>query len=170
MRDSAKASKEFGPALAFRAWRAILPVSQVLISGPYMRYLIAYLATAVVFFAIDIVWLSQIAQSFYADALGPLMADPIRLDVAVAFYALYVVGVVIFAVAPGLEAGSARVALIRGALFGFFAYATYDLTNLATVQDWPWQVAAVDMPWGTFVTAVSAMGGCWVTLRVSAKR
>lgn len=135
-----------------------------------MRYVIAYFATAVVFFAIDIVWLSVVASRFYNDALGPLMADPIRLDIAVAFYALYVVGIVIFAVAPGLETRSPARAAGRGALFGFFAYATYDLTNLATIQDWPWEVAAVDMPWGTALTAVAAGLGCWATLRLTSRK
>jgi uncharacterized membrane protein len=124
-----------------------------------MSYAIAYLATAVVFFAVDYVWLTRIAGSFYRDRVGSLMADEVNFAVAGAFYAVYVVGIVIFAVSPALKSGNWQDALIYGLLFGFFAYATYDFTNLATLRDWPVVVTLVDVTWGTFVTGVSAWAG-----------
>ncbi|MBB99695.1 MAG: hypothetical protein CML67_09190 [Rhodobacteraceae bacterium] len=127
-----------------------------------MSYAIAYLATAVVFFAIDYVWLTRIAGSFYRDRVGALMADEVNFAVAGAFYTVYVVGIVIFAVSPALKSGNWQDALIYGLLFGFFAYATYDFTNLATLRDWPVVVTLVDVTWGTFVTGVSAWAGYMV--------
>ena len=124
-----------------------------------MRYVVAYFAAGVVFLAADAIWLGWIARTFYRDQLGELMLDRPSLPVAAAFYALYVVGIVIFAVTPGLREQSWRVALIFGALFGFFAYATYDLTNLATLRNWPMYMSMVDLGWGTFVTALAAVGG-----------
>ncbi|SDU34081.1 DUF2177 family protein [Stappia sp. ES.058] len=124
-----------------------------------MSYAIAYLATAVVFFAIDYVWLTQVASSFYRDRLGALMADEVNFAVAGAFYIVYVIGIVIFAVSPALKSSSWQDALLYGCLFGFFAYATYDFTNLATLRDWPVVVTLVDVSWGTFVTGVSALAG-----------
>ena len=124
-----------------------------------MSYVIAYLATAVVFFGIDYVWLTRVAGSFYRDHVGALMADEVNYAVAGAFYAVYVVGIVIFAVNPALKSGSWQDALIYGLLFGFFAYATYDFTNLATLRDWPVIVTIVDVTWGTFITGVSAWAG-----------
>lgn len=124
--------------------------------GTPMSYAIAYLATAVVFFALDYLWLTRIAGSFYRDRLGELMADEVNLAVAGAFYTVYVVGIVIFAVAPALRSGQWQDAVLYGCLFGFFAYATYDFTNLATLRNWPLDVTVVDVAWGTFVTGVSA--------------
>ncbi|MEM9726430.1 MAG: DUF2177 family protein [Pseudomonadota bacterium] len=129
-----------------------------------MRAVVAYLGTLVVFLAVDLVWLGVIARDFYRNALGDLMQ--VDLGVAFAFYALYVVGIVIFAVWPADERGSLRHAAIFGGLFGLFCYATYDLTNLATLKDWPWIIAVVDIPWGVFLTSVSAMGG-YLALRVT---
>ena len=124
-----------------------------------MSYAIAYLATAVVFFAIDYVWLTRIAGSFYRDRVGALMADEVNFAVAGAFYTVYVVGIVIFAVSPALKSGNWQDALIYGLLFGFFAYATYDITNLATLRDWPVTVAVVDVIWGTVLTGMAAVAG-----------
>lgn len=113
----------------------------------------------VAFFAIDFVWLSTATSRIYQPYLGDLLSPQPRLGVAAGFYLLYVVGIVALAVVPGLQEGSMAGALWRGALFGFLAYATYDLTNLATIRDWPWQVSAIDMVWGTVLnTAVAAVG------------
>ena len=108
-----------------------------------MTYLIAYVATAVVFFALDFLWLGTVANRFYRGQLGPLMAEQVNIPVAAAFYALYVVGLVIFSVAPALATGTWKTALMYGALFGFFAYATYDLTNFATIKGWTAQLAGI---------------------------
>ena len=124
-----------------------------------IRYLAAYVATVVAFLAIDFVWLTRIAKHFYADRLGKLLREKPNLVAASGFYALYVVGIVIFAVSPALADGSALTAFIRGALFGFFAYATYDMTNFATLRHWPLSVTVVDIAWGTALTGTSALIG-----------
>lgn len=128
----------------------------------------AYLATAVVFFTLDLLWLGWLARDFYRGQLGALARPTPILPVAAAFYALYVVGIVIFAVAPAIEAGSWRTAAMLGALFGFFAYATYDLTNIATLRDWPVRMSVVDLAWGTALTAASAAAGYWLTRQLGA--
>lgn len=118
-----------------------------------------YGACTVAFFAIDFVWLSTMNSRFYQPRLGSLLAEQPKLAVAAGFYLLYVIGVMALAVIPGLREGAVAGALWRGALFGLMAYATYDLTNLATIQDWPWELAVVDMIWGTVLTgSVSAIG------------
>lgn len=132
-----------------------------------MSHAIAFLGTAIVFFALDYLWLARIAGSFYRGRLGPLMADEVNIAVAVAFYAVYVVGIVIFAVAPAMRSGQWLDALLYGCLFGFFAYATYDLTNLATLRDWPVDVTVIDIAWGTFVTGASATAGFLVVRNFS---
>jgi len=124
-----------------------------------MRYVIAYVSTAFVFLAADFIWLGFIARSFYRDNLEGLLLEKPLMDVAGLFYGLYVVGIVIFGVMAGLRDDSWRSAAIYGALFGLFAYATYDLTNLATLKNWPMIVSVVDMAWGAFVTALAATGG-----------
>lgn len=129
---------------------------------------IAYIITVFIFLALDVVWLSRIAKSFYFSRLGPILRERPHLGIAATFYALYVVGIIIFAVAPGLRLGSADHALLYGALFGFFAYATYDITNYATLKDWPWSVALVDIAWGTTLTGLSAYLGILATLWVLA--
>lgn len=129
---------------------------------------IAYGVFAVVFLALDAVWLSSMADRLYRPAIGHLMrADGFSLAPAVIFYVLYVAGAVVFAVRPGLESGNWAAALGWGALLGLLAYATYDLTNQATLRDWPWQVTVADLCWGTFVTAISAGVACYVALRFS---
>ncbi len=128
-----------------------------------MTWIVAYIATALVFFAIDIVWLAVVARSFYFSQLGDLMADQVRWGVAFGFYAVYVVGIVIFAIRPALASGDWRTALMFGALFGFFCYATYDLTNIATIRDWPVRMSIVDMIWGTALTGTSATLGYLLT-------
>ena len=124
-----------------------------------VQYLSAYAITAVIFLGIDFVWLSNIAKRFYFDRLGELLREKPRLGAAVAFYAIYVVGIVIFAVAPALKEQSATTALVYGALFGFFAYATYDMTNYATLRNWSLTVSLVDVVWGTVLTGTAAFLG-----------
>ncbi|MCK7615787.1 DUF2177 family protein [Roseibium sediminicola] len=128
---------------------------------------IAYVATAVVFFAVDYVWLSQVATRFYVDRIGHLMMDKPNLVAAGLFYVFYVAGIVIFAVAPALRAESVATAVIYGALFGFFTYATYDVTNFATLKNWPIMVVVVDVAWGTFLSALSACFGYTLTRLVA---
>ena len=121
-----------------------------------------YGACIVVFFAIDLVWLTTMNSRLYQPKLGSLLAEKPNLLAAVVFYALYVVGIVALAVVPGVTDGVVWGALWRGALFGLIAYATYDLTNLATVANWPLDLTLIDLVWGTSVTSVVAVAGYYV--------
>jgi len=112
-----------------------------------------YAGTAVVFFAIDIVWIGVVAQGFYDRNIGFLLAEDVRWGAALLFYGIYIAGILVFAVVPGLEAGSLGRTAALGAFLGFFAYATFDLTSLALFQGFPTRVAVVDMIWGTVLTA-----------------
>jgi uncharacterized membrane protein len=128
--------------------------------GEAMRkYLMFYLATAIVLVVLDGVWLGLVARDFFRARLGHVMLPEVNLWVAGLFYLLYPVGVVIFTSTPALTSRSWTTAVLYGALFGFFAYATYDLTNLATLRGWPLSVAILDVSWGTLVSAVSAAAG-----------
>lgn len=128
-----------------------------------MLYVKAYIATAVVFFTLDYIWLSRMTGSFYRPLIGSLMLDQPRLGVAALFYVIYVAGVVVFAVAPALRAESVVTALMLGALLGGIAYGTYDITNYATLRNWPVMVLVVDVAWGMALTAVSAGAGYLLT-------
>ena len=134
-----------------------------------IQHIYAYISTAVVFLVIDLFWLTKIANRFYSNELGDLLLDRPNIGVAIGFYLMYVVGIVIFAVAPALKIGSLQYAVIYGALFGLFAYATYDLTNLATLRNWSPTVSFVDLAWGTFLTGVSAGSGYAITNAILSK-
>jgi len=130
-----------------------------------MRYLVAYLAAGLAFLAIDSVWLMTMADLLYRPLLGDLLAESFNLAPAVLFYLIYIAGVVIFAVRPALATGRWTTAALFGALFGFCAYATYDLTNHATIKDWPAVITLVDLCWGTVLTATAATAGYAATKR-----
>ena len=119
---------------------------------PFTHYLYLYLLSVPVFFAIDMLWLGVVAQKLYQSQLGYLLG-PVNWPVAIAFYLIFLVGLLIFAIAPAVAAKSLYHAAVFGALFGFFTYATYDLTNWATIKDWPWIISLVDMVWGTVLAA-----------------
>jgi uncharacterized membrane protein len=124
-----------------------------------IKYFGAYAATAIVMIALDLLWLGVIAKPIYQQGIGHLMAPRPNIPVALLFYAIYALGIVFFAVAPfGTAAGWGRT-ILAAAMFGFFAYATYDLTNLATLRDWPIGVSLIDVAWGTAVSAISAAAG-----------
>lgn len=124
------------------------------------KYLILYGACALVFFPIDFIWLSTVGKSFYFKELDGLLLDRPNLVVAGLFYLAYVAGVVILVAAPA--EGDVMKALLLGAVLGFVAYGTYDLTNLSTIKGFSPTVAVVDIAWGTVLTAVSAAGGTWI--------
>lgn len=128
-----------------------------------MRYLVAYVSAAVVFLGLDFVWLGFLAKNAYRSWIGGLMRDELNVSAAVLFYLVYVVGLVIFAIAPALKAGSWQTAALYGALFGFFAYGIYELTNYATLKDWPFAMVVVDMAWGTALSAFAAIAGYAIT-------
>lgn len=106
-----------------------------------------------VFFAIDMVWLGLVAKDFYRTQIGALMKSDVNWAAAIIFYLIFIIGLVIFVIAPAIEKGSWSHALLFGALFGFVCYATYDLTNLAVAKDWPLLVTIVDMVWGAVLAA-----------------
>lgn len=117
-----------------------------------LQLIYIYLLTIPAFFVIDLVWLGLVASKFYKTQIGFILG-PTNWTAAIIFYLLYILGIIIFAVHPALQAGSFTKAVLLGALFGFFAYATYDFTNLATVKDWPLLVTVVDLLWGTVLTS-----------------
>jgi uncharacterized membrane protein len=129
-------------------------------------YLKLYFASLIAFFAIDMVWLGLVARTLYRKYLGFLMAPSPNWLAAIIFYLLFVVGILVFVVVPGLEGNALKTTLIRAALFGLITYATYDLTNLATLKDWPVLITIVDLAWGTIlsvaVSLVSFMVGKWL--------
>jgi len=120
-----------------------------------------YFLTIVIFLGIDAVWLGLVAPKFYRSQIGHLMADKANLPAALIFYLLFIGVLVYFVVAPGLTMPMREV-ILRGALFGLVTYATYDLTNLATLRDWSMVVTVVDLMWGTFLTAVTSVAAVWL--------
>jgi uncharacterized membrane protein len=131
-----------------------------------MIYVVAYFAAATVFLLLDFLWLGFVAKTFYRQEIGALLLEKFNKTAAIGFYLIFVVGVVIFAVLPALQAGSWKTALLYGALFGFFTYATYDMTNLATLKGWSFPVTVVDIAWGAFLTGISALAGYLATRAV----
>lgn len=123
------------------------------------RHLAAYGALTFTMLAIDMLWLLVIARPLYTSGMGHLMAEQPKLPVALAFYLMFALGLLIFGVLPfEADAGWLR-PLATAALFGFMCYATYDLTNWSTLKGWPWWLALVDMAWGAFVSTVAAAAG-----------
>ncbi len=131
------------------------------------RYLVAYLAAAVAMAALDLAWLGYAVKAFFEPAVGTLLAQKTNMTAAVLFYVLYIVGICLFAIGPGLRGGGWMTALLMGAAFGFFAYMTYDLTNMATLKVWPSHLALIDIAWGTFVTAIAALAGYSAAARLA---
>ncbi len=130
-----------------------------------MQYAIAWIATAVAFAVLDAIWLSNAAPKIYRPLIGEMLMDGMRLAPAIAFYLIYVSGLTYFAVSPALEKNSLLTALLTGAAFGFVAYATYDLTNHATLRVWDVRMTLIDMAWGTVASALAAGAGFWAAQR-----
>ncbi len=130
------------------------------------RALGLYLVTLLTFFAIDLVWLGVVAKRFYREHLGHLLGTEVNWGPALLFYLIYIAGIVVFAIRPALDAGSPVRALAQGAFFGFVAYATYDLTNHATLRDWPLIVTVVDLAWGSALTAAVAYASYQIWTRL----
>lgn len=126
-------------------------------------YSIAYIATGLVFLVIDAIWLTVAAQRLYRPLMGDMLVESFRLAPAALFYVIYIAGVVVFAIVPALTSDRWTTAISHGAFLGLFAYATYDLTNQATLKNWPLAVTIADLCWGTFLTAVAATAGFLIT-------
>ena len=117
---------------------------------------IAYLVTLLLFVGVDLVWLTWVGGPVYRQALGDLLLPAVRIQPALAFYLIYPLGLVMFAVHPGVNGGSIVGAMLAGALYGFFTYSTYDLTNFATLRNWNLAVTFMDIGWGCVLGAASA--------------
>ncbi|WP_010145979.1 DUF2177 family protein [Serinicoccus profundi] len=120
------------------------------------RWLASLAATGVAFGALDALWLGVLAKEEYADSFGSLMADPINVPAAAAFYGIYTVGLTHFATAPGVASGSIARAALQGGALGLVAYAAYDLTSLAVIEGFPADVVGLDLAWGTVASAAAA--------------
>jgi uncharacterized membrane protein len=124
-------------------------------------YLKLYVVTVPVFFAIDLLWLGIVAKNIYRDNLGELLSPAVNWTAAITFYLIFIAGILIFAVVPALRRESLTWAVIYGGLFGFFTYATYDLTNLATLRGWPLKVVFIDIAWGIVLCSAVASVSFW---------
>jgi uncharacterized membrane protein len=124
-----------------------------------------YVITLIAFLSIDALWLGLVAPSFYRSQIGYIMAETPNFLAAGIFYLLFVVGMVGFVVEPGVREHSPSQAVMRGALFGLVTYATYDMTNLATLEGWPILVTVVDLTWGTVLSASVALVSVWTGKR-----
>ena len=128
-----------------------------------LAYAVAYLATAVVFFGLDFIWLSRVSTAFYKSHLGELLLEKPNLVVAALFYLVYISGIIYFCVSPALASERWTTAAVKGAMLGLVAYGTYDMTNLATLKNWSVTVSIVDIAWGVVLTAMAATGGYFIT-------
>jgi uncharacterized membrane protein len=125
----------------------------------------AYAIAAVTFVAVDMAWLGVMAPRYYKPIMGDIAISGVNLPPAILFYAIYPIGLVIFAINPALKSGSPMTALWLGALFGFFTYMTYDLTNHATLRNWTAALTMVDIAWGTVLGALTSAATAWLVGR-----
>ncbi len=130
------------------------------------KIIYTYLLTVPVFFAIDMVWLGVIAKNLYQKQIGHLLAPTVNWPAAIIFYLIYIYGIIFFAVLPGVEKDSLRTVMVNAALFGAMAYATYDLTNLATLKNWPTTIVFIDIIWGAVLTTLVATASYYIALWV----
>ncbi|MDP4589858.1 MAG: DUF2177 family protein [Burkholderiaceae bacterium] len=131
-----------------------------------LKYLGIYFSFLISLIAVDMIWLLVIAKTMYRDSMGDLMADEPKIAAGIAFYVLYAIGVCIFVIMPAINKQSWFDAVMYGALFGFFCYMTYDLTNLSVIRNFPTQLAFIDIAWGSFATAVVSGFICWVANKI----
>tara|TARA_R110002020_G_scaffold35195_6_gene106324 strand:- start:371 stop:781 length:411 start_codon:yes stop_codon:yes gene_type:complete len=125
-------------------------------------FLKAWAGAAAFLLIVDAIWLGLVARGFYARQLGDLMLESPKLGIAAVFYVMYSAAIVILAAAPAARSGSLTDALLLGAILGFAAYGTYDITNLSTLKNWPVAMSLVDMAWGTLLTAAVSGVGYWL--------
>lgn len=130
-------------------------------------YVKLYFLTVPVFFLIDMLWLGLIAKGFYREKLASFLSPTVNWPAAIIFYLLFIIGIIYFAVSPGRAKDSLTITAMYGALFGFFTYATYDLTNLAMLKNWPLSVVVVNILWGmvlcSIVASVSFLISKWIS-------
>ncbi len=129
----------------------------------FSKMIISYLLTTLVFFAVDMLWLGLIAKNIYRKYLGALLSETVNWAAALIFYLLFIAGIFIFVIYPSIEKQSPGRAVILGAIFGLITYATYDLTNYATLKGFPINVVIIDLIWGTFLTTFVSISGYYIT-------
>lgn len=134
---------------------------------PIKKLILSYFFTTIVFFAIDFFWLGMVAKGIYDSLLGNLLAENVNWTAATVFYLIFIVGIFIYAILPGVKKDSAKEALVKGGMFGFFTYTTFELTSLATLRDWPFELVFIDIAWGIFLTSSVAFAGYHITKRLS---
>lgn len=132
-----------------------------------MKWIIAYVSSAVAFGLLDSIWLRWAGPNLYRPVIGEIMAENFRVVPAIAFYLIYLAGMTWFAIKPGLENGQVGTAILNGALLGALCYATFDLTSQAVMKVWSTHVSLADIAWGAFATAVASGVACWLTLKVA---
>lgn len=130
-----------------------------------MNWIVAYIVAAVSFGVLDSFWLRWAAPNLYRPVIGEIMASEVRWGAAIAFYLIYIAGMVWFAIKPGLASGQVGTAVLNGALLGALCYATFDLTSQAVLKVWSTQISVMDIAWGAFATAVASGVACWATLK-----
>lgn len=127
-----------------------------------MKHILLYIGTFLIFILIDLIWLGIISRNLYKGQIGHLMTDNIKWAAVIIFYLIFVGGVLTFAVMPGGSEKNLAKTIILGGIFGFIAYATYDLTNLATLKDWPTKIVFIDMAWGTILSSLTSLGSYYL--------
>jgi uncharacterized membrane protein len=123
------------------------------------RLIISYFLTAIVFFSVDMLWLGFIAKGLYRKYLSSFLTDQVNWTAAIVFYILFIIGIFVFVILPAVEKNSLFKAIGLGAFFGMITYATYDLTNLATLKNWPIQIVLIDIVWGAVLTSIVSASG-----------
>jgi uncharacterized membrane protein len=131
------------------------------------KIILCYLLTTVAFFAVDMTWLGLIAKDLYQKYLGGLLSDHVHWGAAIIFYLLFIAGIFIFVIFPSIEKNSFLNAVLYGAIFGFIAYSTYDLTNYATMKEWPLTIVFIDLAWGSFLTSTVSAVGYYIVKMIS---
>jgi uncharacterized membrane protein len=129
----------------------------------FSKMIISYLLTTLVFFVVDMLWLGLIAKNIYRKYLGALLSETVNWAAALIFYLLFIAGIFIFVIYPSIEKQSPGKAVVLGAIFGLITYATYDLTNYATLKGFPVNVVIIDLIWGTFLTTLVSISGYYIT-------
>jgi uncharacterized membrane protein len=132
------------------------------------KLIISYVLTSIVFFAIDMVWLGFLAKGIYRKYLGAFLSDQVNWTAAIIFYLLFIVGIFVFVILPAVEKNSFINAIVLGGFFGLITYATYDLTNLATLKNWPLPIVLIDLIWGMVLTALVSAAGYGIVKWINA--
>ena len=127
-----------------------------------MKYILHFILTIPLFFAVDLIWLGVIGKPIYQKYIGHLMADKINWTAAIIFYLLYILGILIFAVYPAIKIDKLEHAILYGSLFGFFTYMTYELTNMAVIKNWTWAIVPIDILWGTILCTLVSIGSFYI--------